>query len=519
MHNKIIASLLVAGMMSCPLVAVGDDFNPSEVIVESLPALTLNSIGIIPTTNPDLWSQTPANVLIDTIRQIGETNLSPAERQLVAHLLLLDITGTQFTDTDNILGETAFLKERLQTLFNMGEWESVLKLIELIPDPDLPDDILKIKINTLLLKGDVKDSCGLIDERESKLDSQYVDKMRIACFLAKEEKEKAVLAYDIYQEKTGDTDSLFATLAENGLREIQTSLPKNAILSPEDVYVAALNKEMAIDWTKQSRAVKITLADLPSTPIPLRIELGEQSGLPLDAMKKLYRLPLFESDLAGQYNQSVKRALLYQKIMAATDDKQKAVFIREWIDLIKKDKLFVNLAPVIADVFNSMKASPDQIELAYNAVQAYGLENNLSMAEPWFEILKENDLPMYRRQRFLLTPLWQNLGGGYPADLDGLMQRYCGTNPIQSCSMIRLFIDPAFYGDSETMKMVPDITDNQTESSGSEQNKTTRLGESLLKAVLNINSGKELKKSYLFIREVGQKGARDALLREGMIFE
>ncbi len=509
----------MGGLMSCPLIAVGDDFNPSEVIVESLPALTLNTVGIIPTTNPNLWSQTPANVLLDTIRQIGNSNLSPAERQLVVQLLSLDITGTQFVDTDNILGESVFLKERLQTLFNLGEWESVLKLIALVPESDLSDDILKIKINTLLLKGDVKDSCGLIEEREFKLDSQYVDKMRIACFLAKEEKDKAILAYDIYQEKTGDTDSLFATLAENGLREIPTSLPKNAALSPEDAYLAALNKEMAIDWSKQSRAIKITLADLPSTPIPLRIELGEQSGLSLDAMKKLYRLPLFESDIAGQNNLSVKRALLYQKIMAATDDNQKAILIREWIDLIKKDKLFINLAPVIADVLNSVEASPERIELASDAVQAYGLDNNLSMAEPWLEVLKENDLPIYRRQRFLLTPLWQNLGGGYPTDLDELMQRYCGTNPIQNCSMIRFFIDPAFYGDSETMKMVPDITDSSTKTVIAEQDKTTRLGESLLKAILNINSGKDLKKSYLFIQEVAQKGVRDALLREGMNLE
>ena len=523
MCNKSLAFLLLAGLIGCPFVAAADDFNPAGVIVDSLPELTLNTLGIMPTTNPSLWAETPTAVLIDLIRQVGQTDLSPAERQFVVQLLSLDVTGTQFNDAEGKLGESGFLKERLQALFNMGEWENVLKLIDLIPETDISDDILKIKVNTLLLKGDTQNACTLIEEKESELDTAYVDKMRIACFLAKEEKEKAVLAFDIYQEKTGDTESLFAILGENALHEIPTSLPKNAILSPEDIYLAALNKNPNIDWSKQLRAIKMTLADLPTTNIPLRIALAEQSGLPLEAMKKIYRLPLFDSDLKDENNRSVKRASLYQKIMQSVDNKQKSVLIHEWIDLIKKDGLFIRLAPIIADIFHTMNATDEQIDLSFAAVQIYGLENNLSMAEPWFDVLQRGESPTYQRQRFLLAPLWQNLGGGLPSDLEKRMNRYCGTKPIEACAMIQMFVNPEFYNHQEMINAVPDITDNPNEKRSSadipEQAKTTRLGEFLLQAVLSIHNGKDLVKSYSFVQEVGQKESRDALMREGMIFE
>ncbi len=490
-----------------------DDFNPAGVIVENLPELSLNTMGTQPTSNPALWSGTPVSTLLPIIEQIGKQNLSPAERQLIVRLLTLDIAGGGFNDSNRILGESVFLQERLRALFHLGEWEEVLKLLALVPDNDLTDEMRQIKIDTLLMKGDVKSACGMLAILGS---NTYSDKMNISCFLAREEKEKAVLSYDIYQENTSETDTVFALLAENGLREIPTDLPTDALLETTDVYLFSLTKNIAIDWSKQNRAVQITLADLPTTDIPLRIALGEKNGLSLEAMKKLYRMPLFEPDLN---NSVINRASLHQRILNTSDTHQKVALLKEFTASVRKDKLFVNLAPVIADIFNTIKADENKVDLAFDAVQAYALTDNLAMAEPWFELLQDADLPIYKKQAFLLIPLWQIMGGGYPYDLAEQMNKYCGAKPIDACSGMKLFIDPKVYM-AENTKEVADISDENIKMPKVDETKrTTRLGESLLQAILDIRNGQNLRQSYQFIREVSNQKVGDAILKEGMIFE
>ncbi len=490
-----------------------DDFNPAGVIVESLPELSINTMGTQSTSNPALWSGTSAETLLSLIERVGKNNLSPAARQFVVRLLTLDVAGGGFDDPNRVLGDSIFLQERLRTLFQLGEWEEVLKLIVLVPDNDLTDEMRQIKINTLMMKGDTKSACDMVSSFENGI---YADKMNISCFLANEEKEKAILSYDIYQENTSEAATVFTALAENGLREIPTDLPENAVLEPTDVYLFSLNKSAQIDWAKQSRAVKITIADLPATDIVLRIGLGEQSGLSLEAMKKLYRLPLFEPDLN---NPVVYRTSLHQRFLNAVDMHQKTILLKEYATAVKKDKLFVNLASVIADMFNSLEASEDKIELAFDAVQAYALTDNLAMAEPWFELLQESELPIYEKQAFLLIPLWQIMGGGYPYDLAEKMNKYCGATKISECEQLKLFIEPSAYISDETLLGVDSASHYSDKVQLDETKRTTRLGETLLQAVLDIQNGQNLKESYQFIRAVGHRKAAEAILKEGMIFE
>lgn len=509
MHNNFWLTVFCGGFFCLSaLAAQADDFNPAGVIVESLPELSLNTIGTQKTVNPNLWAQTEAKTLLSLVSEAGLADLTPAQQKLVTHLLTLDVTGTSFLDETGALGDRAFLTERLRALFHLGEWENVLNLIALIPETDISDEIAEIKRNTLLLKGDVKEVCSFYREKES---SKTVDQLRIACFVAQEEKEKAVLSYDIYQEKYEDSDSLFTALAENALREIPTPLPKEARLQPADVYLVPLNKTNTLNWALQPRAMRITVADLPATDIPLRIELAEKSGLSLEAMKKIYRLPLFKPDLN---NNAVKRAWLHQQILTETDENQKMKRVKEWIDLIKKDHLFVPLAPVISDVFNTLEAEKSAVDLAYAAVQAYGLENNIALAEPWFNLLRKSDTARSREQLFLLTPLWQSLGGGYPDNLPEKMNHYCGVKPLAACEKLKALIPEKMYRINDF-----DVSPREAESVLSETEKTTRLGEVLLRATLNINQQKELQKSYAVIREVAQPNQRDAVLREEMIFE
>ncbi len=512
MHNNFWYSLVTLGAICLSGICSADDFNPSGVIVESLPELTLNTVGTEKTTNPALWSGTPVETMMSLLTQVEQAGLSPAQRRFVGRLLTLDTAGSGLNDANRVFGETTFLEKRLSALFQMGEWDDVLKMLALVSENDMTTELKKIKINTLLMKGDVQQACALAGELES---DTYVDKINISCFLAKEEKEKAVLAYDIFQEDTPETDTVFTALAENALREIPTDLPVDAVLDVTDVYLFSLNKNAQINWDKQSRAVKMTIADLPTTDIPLRIEIGEKSGLSLDEMKKLYRLPLFNPDLN---NPVIHRAYLHQRILTSVDEKQKVLLLKEFIDSAKKDKLFINLAPVIADVLNTIEADEEYIDIAFDAVQAYALTDNLALSEPWFDVLLDGELPIYQKQVFLLIPLRQMMGAGYPYDLKEKMKQYCGSDPIPECEKIKLFVTPADYSFDAVNVENEEISDKNL-SSESDEKRTTRLGEALLSAILDIHNGQNLKESYHFIKEVGQRGLREAVLKEGMIFE
>ena len=486
------------------LPARAQDFK-SEVAVESLPELSANVLGTIPTKNPRLWSGTPADKLLETLEKTGKANLSPALRALVTYLLQLDITGAGFNDSQNILQSDQFFVARLKTLERQGEWDIVLNLIEKVPETEITNEIKQIKATVLLMKGLVKEACQLQEElAEAKnengesVSNIEADKMLISCFLAKEEKDKAVLAYDLFQDAHPDADSDFTALADMTLRELPVELPENLVLSPSNVYLYASVKNPTLNIALQTREVKKILSDLPATDIILRIRLGEQIGLDLTELQRLYRLPLLNLPTD---NAVAQRVQTYQQIQAETDASKKAALISKWLNLIQKDNLFVPLAPLIAETFHQLEADEKYIDLALYAVQAFALTKNPAAAEPWFELLEDNDL--YQQHYLTASLLLQTLGSG-PRDFQERLDYYCSYAKPIDCARLKRFL--------------PEENDDEISSSEKEKtNLTTQLGESLLNAVLNIADGKDVKDSYTFIQKAARPVQGRALLREGII--
>ncbi len=495
---------LIIGIFSLfPVCA--QDFK-SEVQVESLPELSANVLGTIQTKNPQLWSGTPSDKLLETIEKIGKADLSPATRALVTYLLQLDITGAGFNDSQNLMQSDRFFIARLKALEQQGEWDIVLKLIEKVPETEITNEIKQIKATVLLMKGLVKEACQLQEElTEAKnengesVSSIEADKMLISCFLAKEEKDKAVIAYDLFQDAHPDADSTFTKLADMTLRELPVELPENLVLSSGDVYLYALVKNPKLDAKLQTREVKKILSDLPATDIILRIQLGEQIGLDLQELQRLYRLPLLNLPTD---NPVAERVQTYQQIQAETDISKKASLISKWLKSVQKNKLFVPLAPLIAETFHQIKADEKYIDLALYAVQAFALTKNLAAAEPWFELLEDNDL--YQQQYLTASLLLQTLGQGL-RDFQERLDYYCSYAKPIDCARLKMFLP-------KDEKETNDETDSSTQSELS-----TELGYSLLNAVLNLAEDKEVKDSYAFIQKAARPVQGRAVLREGIV--
>lgn len=493
--------------------AAAQDFK-SEVTVETLPELSANVFGTIAATNKNLWSGTPANVLLNTLLQIESAQLSPASRALVNHLLRLDVTGAAFNDSQNLMRNNRFFIARLKALEQQGAWDDVLQMTEKIPDSEMTAAIRQIKANVLLMKGQVKEACALQEEIAESLSGEeaqspeavYADKMLISCFLAKEEKDKAMLAYDMFQDAHPDADADFTALADNVLRELPVPINNNMVLSPAEVYLYSLVKNPALNWNRQTRAIKKTLADLPATDILLRIQLGEAIGLDLQELQKLYGLPLLNPPAD---NPVAQRVASYQKAVSASDMAEKVRAFSTWVKSVKQAGLFVTLAPLIADAAHQIPPDKKYMDTALTAVQAFALTNNLSAAEAWCDLLSGNDL--YQKQYLEASLILQTLGHGL-RDFEERLQYYCSYAPPADCSRLKRLTPLAGNTALPPSAALSLFQDNENAL-------TTGLGNSLLQAVLNISEKKNMEKSYLFIQKAARLSDGRAILREGLVLE
>lgn len=482
----------------------------SGVIVESLPELSLNTLGTEQSFDPNLWSGSDSEKLLTLIDKIGVVPLTPASEQATVRLLMQDTTGSTFNDPKELLQENAFLIARLNALFRLGEWEQILKITTVIPENQQTDAIQKIKINTLLMKGDTKTACSLLDQKDL---GAYTDKMRISCFLAQEEKEKAVLSYDIYQENKNDNDLLFTALGESVLRELPVNMPTQFIIGPEHVFLFALLKNPTADWSKQTNGIKKTLSDLPTTDITVRITLGEQLSLTAEEMTRLYKLPLM--GLKPSTN-ALKRASLFQQFKAAPGEPERARILFEMMDSAQKDHLLLSLAPLFHEMLNEISLQPEYDDIAFNAVQVYGLQDNLSAAAAWYQVLSESQDARSQKQKLLLIPLMNQLGAGFPSDMDQLITVFCpGKTDALCVHFWNIF--PAHLQSETSYKQPIDLT---TPLQQEPQTALSQTGENLLKALFELNQPQTDKQRILsFIRQKEPLGISRQLDREEMLFQ
>ncbi len=482
----------------------------SDVVVETLPELSVNAIGILPTNNVHLWSGTPTEELNVIFQELKKTHLTPAQRSFVSYLMAIDTTGMTLNDTNKTWGTSGFLYERLSVLKELGEFDIALEIIDKISENDMTDDISFLAREIHLMKGNIDKACTPFVDSKSNVQK---DKLQISCYLAKEEKDKAILAYDMFQETYPDTEQDYKSLADSALLEIASELTDNLVLTPLDIYLISLIKKPKINWDIQSRAVKKTVADLPTTDIVLRIELGERNGLSLDELKRLYNLPLLNPDLN---NKTVQRVMAYKQIVETSDEKVKIHLLKSFLDLVKQDGLLIPLAPLLAELFYPIEPDKEKIDIAFDAVQIYGLTNNAEMAEPWYQVLKHNDSEIYQKQFLKTIPLMHILGNGYPYHLADLMTQFCAENVDEDCQKLKQLLPKESY-----QIIMEDNTNSDSDIFNLPHSEAfnTRLGESFLKAILNIANDKLIEETSRFIKEFARPKEGNAILRERMIFE
>ncbi len=383
----------------CLTLLLAENVSATEVVIETLPKLSFNMVGIEATRDPRLFDQSDPKVIQNLIQKIGSKSFSPALLRTVRHMLILDMGGTNFGN--QVFQQDSFLQTRLNALLELGLFEEAVALTEKIPVSQMNDSVFQLAVRALLLKGDTKKACDLSQQREL---GAFSEKIRMNCFLIQDDKEKAGLTFDVYAEQPSDDDLLFLALGRQVFHEENVSIPSEKI-DPEDVFLLSFVSEKYPHLSSQNRGVLRVLSALPTTPLPLRLKYGEQAGLSQEEMIKLYQIPLLKTPLTEE---PLKRADLYQKIQKTSPDKRISM-VAEFIRSVRKSDLFLALTPVIKTLLDDIAPNQKATALAFDAVQIYALESDFSLAEKWYAVLEHNDGAENRKNQLLLMPLMAHI--------------------------------------------------------------------------------------------------------------
>lgn len=464
-----------------------------QIQIDTLPALTLDSIGTHKTLPKTLWAASDSGKIITLIDKTSRQKLTPAETKVFAQMITTDTTGVPFK-SDPISSNNRFVLTRLNALINLGLYDQILAMMDVIPitQQNTPD-FAQIKISALFLSGRAKEACASLDKQDL---TEFIDKMRVSCFLDAGERDKAALAFETYKETEGG-DALFLALGDRVFQDTPSPILGNSIYAPEHVaLVAALGDKMP-DMTNAPIWMKRALTRFENVPIASRIYWAEQSGVSADEITKLYKsvFPKTPTNTG-----SLMRAIIYQKIISEDDKKIISSDLNDYLDSAREDGVFTSLVPIAEPILNTLPPSEETSELAFNAVQIYALTDNLSMANSWYEVLKKSPQREHQNQGLLLSPLMNKMGAGLPGSIDSLLAACQKSSP--NCTHFIQTVPDSFPVDNTELLMALSMRQNTTFSALNKKAldqliANDKIGETMLQILLLLSQSETYEKDIL----------------------
>lgn len=467
--------------------------SPIEPVqIDNLPALSLDTIGTHTTLPKDIWIQSDSGKIVMLIDKVAHQKLSPAETKVFSFMLTTDTTGMAWKK--DTLSSNRFLAIRLNALMKLGLFDQVIGMTDMIPDSQMSNPDVGInKISALFLSGKTKEACALLDESDL---TEFVDKMRISCFLAEGDNAKAALAFETYKESDG-SDPLLLALGSRLFQEMPSPILENAVYAPEHVYlVAALGDKMP-EMAAQPIWLRYALSKLDNVPIASRILWAEQASAPADDIQKLYKAVFPKTP---PKTESIKRALAYQRLSATSDKGEIAGALNDYLESARTDILFANVAAVAEPILQTLTPSDETSEVAFNAVQVYALTDNLSLAHPWYDFLKTNPQRELQNQAILLAPLMNKMGAGLPSAIDSLLAACQKSSP--KCNHFLQIVPDSFPIENTDLLMALAMPQNTAYSALNKKAldqliTSGKTGEAMLQILLLLSQSKTYEKDIL----------------------
>ena len=171
----------------------------AQVQVEDLKGNTLDSFGLKKTLPFTSWGKVPFDKLKEITLELSEQKKSQVLEEFVTKVLIQQtlISPGKWSEEQS----AQWMEVRLQALLNLSRADLVLQMIKQLPASFITKEILRIKADASLLENDWKSACSIALQNSENV---YLNTLQMFCLGLMGEKDKAQLAFDLWQEEHKD---------------------------------------------------------------------------------------------------------------------------------------------------------------------------------------------------------------------------------------------------------------------------------------------------------------------------
>lgn len=477
-----------------------------DVSIHKLDHLSPNTIGTH--TGPiGLWANSDPEDLKELFHKISKIEWTPAERNILVHLLLTDTTEDVWSISDQP-DDTTFLTARVEALFHMGAFQAVSELVRYIPEKYKNSTITSYDFYARFFMGDVESSCRDIENRPM----EQADKIQLICLNTFKDKSRAVLAYDLYRENSSDDDKLFTALADTVFQERSFKAPTDIILKPHHLpLIASLKDKDGLLRRSNAPWVTAFMAYSSELPIVMRLQALEKMGGTSADFEKLYLALAQEKETERVF----ERAVSVQKMKNATTSAELIKALKNFVLLARQDGIFPQTTLFLADMIRSVEPMKENNALADYAIDIYFGANELALVYAWYRILSKDSFEALEK-----APVVHASGIGLPMmdqlfDLCQIHEKRCH-RLIERLSPYFVIKNVESYA---SLKYVPVLTYPPVIISQIRHLKDTmKEGEALIKGMMLLHASPLFEGELLWlIQSMLPKGAAVMLERERML--
>ena len=347
----------------------------------------------------DMWSGSKRDIIQDYLQNVPINKESDLAVELFKKILLsnADVPESKNDSTD-------YLLIRVNKLIELGDFENAKSLIDLIPNIDNEEILIKKnEINLSLNNFDLV--CLDVEKNRIKYKKNlFWRKVEIFCQILNGETNKANLSLTLLKEETNFNDENFLKIIDSLVYKEEINdenLDELNLLSLAMTRVANINiKENYV--LKEDPLFLTMIYRMPNVPIKLRIEAIEKSkkllNLPTDTIEEIYnsydvkekdkKISLDDNILLGFDTQ----AILFQMAIAEDDKEKKAKIIKKSLELALINGNYKLISELNLNSLLEIKPSKNLSWFANHAAKSLLILNKIEEAMDWYEILeKEKD--------------------------------------------------------------------------------------------------------------------------------
>ncbi len=379
----------------------------------------------------DMWRGTPRALIDSLLPQLPIAIRSPTMRDLARRLLLSTAIAPPRDGPKSV--EKSLIAMRVEKLQAMGLIGAAAELISAAPTRDSDPDLLRAKVDNLLLFNDLGGACNVVRRQGNRLVEGYWQRALVFCQALEGNVDGAALGANLLAEGGDIDDPAFFALIDvltNG-----RSVTVDSLANPTPLHLAMLRTANmhipanALD--RDSPALLRAIGISPNAASDLRLDAAEWAAV-MGAVRpgrlgQVYAGAQFEPteldnalSFAEAQRNSRGRALLYQAAVDQNVPMAKAAVLQQAWQLAREDNLYSLAVRLYEPMILETPPLSGLGWFAADAARALFALRRPVAAQPWITLLRQEILrdPDARRAADALWPIIEVAGESGTATLD-----------------------------------------------------------------------------------------------------